>query len=254
MTRPTSSLIVLVSAPGTLPGIDSFLERAGFRFGRVSVLESHPLPPGRWLKELGRGPRIDTILVTSRIAVGAGVVPWRATKVGGADAVEFWAVGPATAEALGRLGVRRVRQARTPGGAALVAALDRPRPRSILYLRSNRAGPDLARHLRARGHAVIDRIVYRVEGRPRLNQADSELAASAELLVVTSPSGLSALRRGLGQRAFDRLRRTTRLVVLGPRSRHAARGHGFRHVSVVPPTTAQRFTHRLLRELRNGQT
>ncbi|MGI0053651.1 MAG: uroporphyrinogen-III synthase, partial [Thermoplasmata archaeon] len=114
--------------------------------------------------------------------------------------------------------------------------------------------PGLARALRKRGHRVADLVVYRLTATPPPSARARRELARATLLVVSSPSGISELRRGLGPDGFARLLRRTRLVVLGDRSRRAARGHGFRRVSVAPSTTAQRFTRHLLGELRDAGT
>ena len=86
----------------------------------------------------------------------------------------------------------------------------------------------------------------------RLSTHSRRALAAADLLVATSPSNLSNLRRVLDRRTFSQLCESAPLVVLGERSRRAACGHGFRHVSVAPSTTAQRFTRHILHELRDA--
>lgn len=135
----------------------------------------------------------------------------------------------------------------------MVKALGKGPSRRILYLRSDAAGPRLARALRRNGHRVLDVVVYRLTAPSALTARDRHRLASADLLVVTSPSGLSTLRRRLSRSEFVRLTRSSRLVVLGERSRRAAAGHGFRQTSVAPTSTAQRFTRHLLRELRDAR-
>ncbi|MGA8604925.1 MAG: uroporphyrinogen-III synthase [Thermoplasmata archaeon] len=254
MNSRSSPTIVLVSVPGTLGGIDSILRRAGVRLVRLMSSRPRPVDPTVWLKRLAGSPKPDTVLVTSRAAVAAGVRPWR--RAGGPlpATLEFWAVGPGTAQALRRVGIRRVHRPRTVGILAIASSLRRMPTRRVVYFRSDVAGPQLARMLRSQGHRVVDLVVYRLETPPRLTDRARRGLSRAALLVVTSPSGLSNLRSRLGRTTFSRLSRTARLVVLGERSRRAARGHGFRHVSVAPSTTAQRFTRHLLRELRNARS
>jgi len=254
MTPPSPRTVVVLSAPGTLEGIDPLLRRAGVRLVRHASLESRPVNPTTWLERLQRRPEPDTVVVTSRTAVEAGVRYWRRSLGPFPASLEFWAVGPGTAEALRRAGVRRVHRPRTVGAMAVVKALGRTPPRRVVYFRSDLAGPRLARALRDRGHRVIDLVVYRLETPPALATRARDGLRTADLLVVTSPSGLSNLRRRLDPVTFSRLARNTPLVVLGERSRRAARGHGFRHTSVAPSTTAQRFTLHLLRELRHART
>lgn len=253
MTSRALPAVVLFSAPDTLTDVDPLLARAGARLVRVSSVEPQPVDPSLWLKALARAPVPDTVVVTSRAAVAAGVTPWRRASGPFPRTMEFWTVGPSTARALRQAGVRRVHRPRTIDAMAIVRSLRRRAPRKVVYLRSDLAGPGLARALRAHRHRVTDVVVYRLKTPSRLTAQERRALSSADLLVVTSPSGLTELRRRLGSRTFVRLARTTPVVLLGARSERAARGHGFRHTSVIPPTRAQRFTHHLLRELRNAR-
>ena len=105
--RPT---VVLCSAPGTLPWLDSRLRAAGVRLVRVAALDRLPVAPARWLPQLARAPAPDTVVVTSRAAVDWGVKAWRAARGPFSTRLEFWAAGPGTATALRRAGARRVRR------------------------------------------------------------------------------------------------------------------------------------------------
>jgi uroporphyrinogen-III synthase len=242
--------VVLLSGPGTLAGLGATLNRAKVRLVRVAALEPRPVDPATWMGRFARTPTPDTVVVTSRTAVEAGVRPWRRALGPFPRSLEFWAVGPETAGALRRAGARRVHRPRTVGATAIARALARTRSRRVVYFRSDVAGPDLARALRRQGHRVRDVIVYRLEAPGPLPGPARRALGRAALLIVTSPSGLSYLRARLDQPAFARLSRTAHLVVLGDRSRKAARDHGFRHVSVAPATGGQRFSRYLLRELR----
>ena len=254
MTARSPPTVVLLSGPGTLERIDPLLRRAGVRLVRLSSLEPRPVDPARWLDRVRRIPGLDTVVVTSRNAVDAGVRPWHRASGPFPASLEFWAVGPGTAQALREVGIRRVHRPRTVGAMALAKAFGRRPHRRVVYLRSDLAGPRLARALRDHGHRVVDLVVYRLEASFPLTARARRQLSSADLLVTTSPSGLSYLRRRLDRMTFSRLARTTPLVVLGERSRRAALGHGFRRTSVAPSTTAQRFTLHLLREIRNART
>jgi uroporphyrinogen-III synthase len=245
--------VALVAGRDTLADVDTGLRGAGVRVVRIVSLEPRSVDPTRWLARLARARPPDTVVVTSRAAVEAGVRPWRRARGPFAPSVEFWAVGPGTAQALRRAGIRRVRRPRSVSATAIAGALARTPPRTIVYLRSDVAGPRLGRSLRAGGHQVIDLVVYRLEAPPQPAAPAREELRSADLLVVTSPSALSNLRRLLGPPTFARIARTTHLVVLGERSCRAARGHGFRRTSVAPSTSAQRFTRFLLGELRHAR-
>lgn len=244
--------VVLVAAPGTLAGAEPALRRAGLRLVRLAALEPRPIEPERWMGPALQGPRPDTVLVTSRAAVDHGVRPWRQAIRRSPRGAEYWAIGPRTASALRRLGVRRVRRPSSVGGEALARALRRAPPRRVLYFRSDRAGPGLARALRKQGHRVQDRVVYRLRPTRELTRSDREALTRARLLVVTSPSGLTELRRWLGPGPFARLARHVPVVLLGDRSYRAAVRSGFRRASRAPYPTGQRFTRHVLGEVRHA--
>ncbi len=250
--RSPPPTVVLAAAPGSLDGVDECLRKRRVRVLRIATVSVRPVPATKWLTAALERASPDTVVVTSRAGVEAGVRPWLRAIPGRTRRPEFWGVGPRTARALRDAGVRRVRTPGKVGAAAVVRSLGRRPPRVILHLRSDRAGPGLARSLRRQGHRVLDRVVYRLGAPPRLPVGVRRRLAAAHLLVVTSPSGLVSLRRLLGHAALARIARDVRLVVLGERSRFAARRLGFRAVSIAPASTAQRFTGRLLRELRHA--
>jgi uroporphyrinogen-III synthase len=198
---------------------------------------------------MGERPAPDTLVVTSRAGAAWGAGPWRRRYPRFAGRVEVWAAGPATARALRTEGFPRVRCPSGTGADAIGRALGRTPVRRVLYLRSDRAGDRLARRLRRQGHTVVERVVYRTESPVRLSNRSRRTVASADLLVVTSPSGLSLLRRGPRSGPASRLFGSIPLVVLGRASRTAAVRLGFRHVSVAPSTEPVRFTRHLLRVL-----
>ena len=242
--------VVLLSAPGTLGGIDDRLRRAGVRLVRIPSLAIHAVEPSTWLKRLPPSPTV--VIVTSRAGVAAGVVPWIQFTPGGWKGVRFWAAGPGTAAALQAAGIRKVRSPPRAGAAGIARALTQGVPQKIVYFRSDRAGPDLSHRLRQCGHEVVDLVVYRVGELPSLDDRAVRALREADYLVASSPSSLSSLRRRVSAQTFLVLRQRGRLVVLGERSRRAARGHGFRRVALAPSTTAQGFTRYLLRELRDA--
>jgi uroporphyrinogen-III synthase len=126
--------------------------------------------------------------------------------------------------------------------------------RTIVYFRSDRAGPRLARRLRDLGHGVLDLVVYRLEVPPAIGPRDRRRLLQSQLIVATSPSSLAALKSRLDRKAFDHVRRHVAVVVLGELSRRAATKLGFRRVRVAPSTATQPFTRCLLQELGNAST
>jgi uroporphyrinogen-III synthase len=252
MASSHAPLVVLFSAEGTLAHIDRPLHREGVRLTRISSIVTRPIAPTDWIQRLARAPTPDTVVVTSRTAVRSGLLPWRRALGRLPRELEFWAVGPGTTQALRDAHIRQIHRPQTVSAAAVARALGRRARRAIVYFRSDAAGPRLARALRNQGHSVTDLVVYRLELPSRLTRRAQQALAKADLLVVTSPSALARLRQCLDRRTFTHLARTARLIVLGERSRIAARRIGLRRVAVAPSTSAQRFTRFLLRELRDG--
>lgn len=243
--------VVLFSGVDTLSGVDRRLRREGVRPVRIASWKAQPIDPAVWWPRLNRAPRVDTVIITSRTAVASGVRPWRQLVGRFPNDVEFWAVGPGTANALRAAGVRHVRRPPSTGTSRLVEALRRGPRRTIAYLRSDLAGPRLARALRRRGHRVRDVVVYRTTAPDPLSARNRQELRRAELLVVTSPSGLNHLRAATSPQEFHRLAESVPLVVLGDRSRGEARRLRFRRISVATGTTPQRFTWFLMRELQH---
>ncbi len=253
MAAPRSRrTVVLLSAAGTLAPLDRRLARSRVRLRRVVVTEAAPVSPRRWLPRLLARRPPDGVVVTSPAGVAAGVRPWLRSAGREAAELEYWAAGPVTARALRSAGVRRVHRAPGLGARAVAEALRRGPRRRLLYFRSDRAGPELARRLRRNGHRVTEAVVYRL-GRSRPPSASTFAAIrDADLVVAASPSAIDALARAAGSARLRPLARSTALVVLGERSRAAARAHGFRRVSVAPSPNPERFTRHLLRELEHA--
>lgn len=230
------------------------LEAKGVRLVRIPTVDLKPVAVDRWLPSLKGIPPPDLIVVTSRAAVPMGLVPWQRSRSVDINRIRFWAAGPGTAEALRRIGVRRVHCPRRLGNVGIIAALRRTPARTILHFRSDRAGPILSRGLERVGHRVTEAVVYRVRPRDRLSLVARRELFRATVVVASSPSSLAGLERSLGRLEFRRLRGSARLVVFGPTSKSAARALGFRHVSVTPSMTTQRFTGYLLGKLRDART
>ncbi len=249
MPGPSPRTVVLLAGLETLPGLDRSLRDRGIRPIRIEPFGIRPVPPRRWLPRLARRRAPDTLLVTSRTAVEAGVRPWVRTLAAMPPSLEAWAAGPGTAEALRPVVRGRIRTPSAIGGAAVVRALGPTPRRRILYLRSDRAGPDLARALRARGHIVYDVVAYRLVRLPPLRAPLRQALERARLLVAASPSGIEHLRARMERPAWRRLVADVPVVVLGDRSAKAARRAGFERIVVAPSTEPVRFTRLLLREL-----
>jgi uroporphyrinogen-III synthase len=119
------------------------------------------------------------------------------------------AVGPATAEALRRLGWPTPWTPSRPNGRALGEELPVQAGERVLLLRSDRADPALADALAGRGARVYDVVAYRTVAR----QGRVGEPPEADAYVVMSPSAVDGLVDALGGAA--RLAGKT-IVAAGP--------------------------------------
>ena len=133
------------------------------------------------------------------------------------------------------------------GSAALLAGLGPVAGLRVVHLRSDLAGPDLARWLRARGARVVDRVVYRTRAGKRLPAAHRETIGSIPVWVVVSPSALDGFRTMVGPAVFRRYRGTVRGFAIGARTARAMRQSGLRRVAAPSESSEEGFT-RLLEE------
>ncbi len=164
------------------------------------------------------------------------------------------AIGRDTARALISIGISRVRTSGQGGTPALLRVLGRVRGRLILYLRSDRAGPDLAARLRRAGAKVRERVVYRTRlGRP-LNPAARRRLGGAPVWVVASPSSLFGFRRVAGEELFQSRRTQVHCFAIGKRTARALRSAGVRRVSVSPESSERGFTRFLVQALGDAFT
>ncbi len=114
------------------------------------------------------------------------------------------------------------------GAAAILAALAGAPPRSILYARSDRAGPGLARRLARDGHRVLDLVAYRVVPGPPLGRPARERLLRSGVVIALSPSSVAGVRRRLDRASFAALAGGRRWIAPGERTLRAIRGHGIR--------------------------
>ncbi len=245
--------VAIIGSPETLLGAERGLRRSGIRVDRIPVFRYVPTPRAPLRRSLAKFGPYDVLLLTSKesVRVMAGLGVLRARGRVRYDP-EIFVAGPATARALAAFG--RIVTWRAAGGLGRAAAeplAHRP-PLRVVYPRSDRAGPSLARRLRRHGHTVLDLVAYRVAPVVRPTRPMAERLRRARCVLVTSPSALSYLRRSLGPSAFGELRRRAGLVVLGTTSARAARGHGFRGVRIVPEVSGTAVRDFLLAEMAHG--
>ncbi len=245
-------MVALVSAPDALPGLDEGLRAIGVRLVRIPVLDFRPRPVSLLRGALAEFGAFDTLVVTSSEVVTAFVRPLSRLIRAQGPSLEIWAAGPATARALRARGFLQAHHAAGLGALPILEALRRSRPRSVVYPRSDRAGPGVARTLRRRGDRVLDLVSYSVCPRGRLTSREVRALADSDAWIMTSPSAISALRAALGSVGLRSLSRAAPVWVLGERTRRAARGHGIHGARSIGGVTTQEITYYVSRWFEHG--
>ena len=252
MTRPPARRAAIICRAGSLHSLTRRLRDLGWDVVRVETIRIEAAPTGRRPAWLRRTPPADLWVVTSRAIVDP-VLRVHPKWVADLRRIpETVAIGDDTARALERIGVGPIRVAPRGGSSDLLRTMWPVRGRRVLYLRSDRAGPSLARHLRRRGARVIDRVVYRIREGPPLSPSARQKLAESETWVISSPSALEGLRRTLGPAAFDAKVREARCFALGERTARAIREAGARRVMAARTSTQEGLTKLLEKELTDG--
>jgi uroporphyrinogen III methyltransferase / synthase len=188
---------------------------------------------------LGRLAGADWLVVTS--ANGAEALGRRLAATGAAIpvGVRVAAVGPATAEALGRAGIAVDHVPATYRTVAIAEGLGAVDGRRVVLARADAASRELPDALTDRGAAVEEVVAYRtVEGPPHSASAlERALENRLEGVAFTSPStvrGLLALADRIG--AADRALALPAFCI-GPVTADAAGASGFVTVATADPHT-----------------
>ena len=170
--------------------------------------------------------RADWIAFTSRHGV-EGL--WRALERRGLDARalagnRLAVVGPGTAEALERRGLRADLVAEPHRARALVDALTRVSPSRVLFAGGSRARRELVDGLAGHGIATDERIVYDTLYRPPSSSFRRELENGVDAVIFASPSAARSYElQGLPARSGGKW---PIAICLGPTTADAARGVG----------------------------
>lgn len=224
MDRPT---LLLLRPRDRLPESRRVCERLGLRVVAAPSLEPRRLAPPPL-------PQADVAVLTSRRAVEA-LGPRERARLASA---ELWSIGPETARALRRRGLRS-RVPRTHSSAGLLREL-RPRVRgeSVLLLRSRQGDPALARGLRAAGARVREAPLYSLAPSRGLDRAVRAAAGGrVDLFAFTSAGTVEALfaaARSAGvERELKRGLARAAVGAMGAPTRRALRRRGVR-VDFVP--------------------
>lgn len=191
----------------------------------------------------------DWIVFTSanaaRFFFGAGVAQVEGAKV--------CAIGPATAAALGALGVEVDLVAEEHQAEGVAAALGQQdlAGRRILLPAALATREVLPRELSAMGALVTTLPVYRnrvPEGLAAAAQALFAQGARPHWVLFTSPSTVKNLLAAAGREAFDGVR----VAALGPVTADAARRHGLRVDVEANPSTSEALVEALVQFVRGG--
>lgn len=155
----------------------------------------------------------DLLVLTSRAGVDAVAALGRPIACGIA------AVGPATAEAATRAGLRVTFVAAHADSTTLGREIPLPAG-DVVLARSDLAEADLPSTLRARDARVREVVAYRTVGEVSgdVAAAREEIAGGASV-VVASPSAVTALRDALGTKILS----AATFVAIGPRTARAVR-------------------------------
>jgi len=187
--------------------------------------------------------RFDWLLLTSQNAVRYFCQRCRDLGTDAArENLQIAAVGPATAEAAQREGLRVTYVARQHSGAALADELGAVvRGKKLLLPRSDRAGEGLPAKLRAAGAEVTDVVAYCTVAPEPADAKISEaiLAGRADAIVFASPSAVHHFVEQLGWPAMATLEKGTMLAAIGPTTAKAIREAGLRVGIEAAESTAQ---------------
>jgi len=252
MSGPSDRRAVIIGRAGSLRRVTRCLREIGWDPVRVEAIRTVPTdigPPPRWLQ---RHPPPDLWIVTSRAVVDTFLRAHPSWKSGLQAIPAIVAVGDDTRHALESAGFGPVRAAPGGGSQALERSLGPLAGRRVVYLRSARASPELARRLRRRGARVLSRIVYRVVQGPPLRGRERHRISGASVWVVTSPSALEGFRRQLGPALFRERIGRVRTYALGGFTAAALRRAGARRVADASKSTEEGLTKLLAKELNDA--
>ncbi|MFO0956308.1 MAG: uroporphyrinogen-III synthase [Isosphaeraceae bacterium] len=190
------------------------------------------------LPDLGQ---FEWIAFTSKNGVSAF---FRLLDLDGRDAralgnLQVAAIGPGTAEALGRFAIRADLIPESHRSEGLADALaERAGGRRILLARADRGREVLAERLRGRAH-VESMAVYRNADAPSLPEGLADRIARGEVdwITLTSPAIARNLHRLLPDPARGQIGRSARLATISPLTSEAARSLGWEVAAEAEPYT-----------------
>jgi uroporphyrinogen-III synthase len=252
VTNATPTLVAIAAAEGTLTDLEDALRRTGHRVVRFDALRFQPVLTVARRHALRR-THWDGVVVSSPRGLELFLAPvFGPARRGRANPVAYVA-GESTAIGAEKLGYEVVRPVGPIGMDGIVRAVPRGRPLRLLHPRSDIAGPQLSRKLRAAGHTVRDVVAFRTLRAASMPAPVRAGFLRAGLVVVSSPSALRSLQRHLGYEAVRRLARSVPFRVLGATTEKAVRRAGGREIGQLDPGPGQRFTPATVGSLFDGR-
>jgi len=253
MTRPLQGLRVVVTrAEPQASALARRLADLGADARSLPVIRL--LPPENWGpldRALDHPEAYDWAVFTS--ASGVRFVLERMRERGLPPAhlgrVRLSAVGPATARALERAGLRVEAVPQRFLTTAIADALGEVAGRSVLLLRADIASPDLPRLLQERGARVETLAVYRTRPADLPPERVRSALEGADAVLLASPSAVRALA-DLARRAGIPLESLpARLVCIGPVTARAVEDLGLTPHIVADEHTEEGLLRALLEEV-----
>ncbi|MBT8239809.1 MAG: uroporphyrinogen-III synthase [Acidimicrobiia bacterium] len=203
--------------------LDAEIEKWGGTVIRLPLIEVVPPPDGgaALTDALGRLEEYNWVACTSV----NGVIALRGVEL--PSGLRLAAVGSATADAFERiLGRNALVVPEVPTAAGLAAAFP-SRPGRVLAPLAELAGPDLAAGLARRGYEV-DVVIAYATAIPEHSAKELDRAATADVVLVSSPSVARRVTELLGDR------RPSMAVAIGPKSAAQANDLGFTVIETTP--------------------
>jgi len=156
------------------------------------------------------------------------------------EGVRVAAVGPATAEAAERAGLKVAYVAAKHQGVSLVQELaERIRGKRVLLPRSDKANPELVEKLQQLGAQVNEIVLYKTIRPDSAELAKAEVMAreGTDAVLFFSPSAVHHLQDLLGQEKFLDFSRRSVFAAIGPVTENALRKAKVDRVVIAKDTT-----------------
>ncbi len=235
VTRPPRQATVLADA----------LAAAGLEPICVPTVEIERASDPKLERALAEIERFAWLVVTSANAVSALV-----GRIAAQSPTRVAAIGPATAAALTRAGIRVDHVPNTFLGSAIAGGLGELTGRQVLLARTDAAEPELREELERRGAEVSEVVAYHTLIGPRASRAplESALEAGLDLITFASASAVRGLQ-ALLDRPHITWARQIPAACIGPVTAAQARASDFTVQVVASEHTATGLARAIVDQL-----